>query len=324
MIVGYASMSHYAEHLRPILAELGDQAGPLHGPRARCPWGPPLQASTLRNARAVLVAGYSDLQRVQASGARVVYVEHGAGQSYDGDPAGAGDPSFSGGAGHRGVALYLAPSDRVAERWRATYPHVPAVAVGCPKLDPWHRADQPRPHVRPPVVAITWHWDCPLVPETRTALPHYLGHLGRLVDGWRAQGWEVWGHAHPRAWGTVHKLWAQLGVTRVEHLASVFTHASVLVADNTSALYEFASLDRPVVVLNAPWYRRDVHHGLRFWNLVPGTMVDGPHQLADVDLQHQLDSPTVTWARRGVVRQVYAATDGQAAARAARAIVNHT
>jgi hypothetical protein len=57
----------------------------------------------------------------------------------------------------------------------------------------------------------------------------------------------------------------------------------MLIADNTSMLYEFAYLGRPTAVLNAPWYRREASHGLRFWDAIPGQMFDDPHQALDFD-----------------------------------------
>lgn len=321
MIHRYASLPHYAEHLDPIWRALPEHVrGESWSPRSRSWWGSPLPAPRARPGGLVLVASFADVRKLSGRH-RLVYVEHGAGQTYDGDPESQGNGSYSGGGGHGAVDLFLAPSDHVAERWRRRY-DVPAVAVGSPKLDRWHGGShQRRPTASTPLVAVTFHWNCQLIPETTWALPHYRAALEQLRDDVRGAGAELLGHGHPRGWPALRAVWSELGVPHTPHLADVLDQASVLVGDNTSALYEFASLDRPVVVLNAPWYRREVHHGLRFWRYVPGLQVDEPEQLSPVVL-HALARPDDDAAlRRHAVRHVYAATDGQAASRAAAAIV---
>lgn len=296
---------HYLDHLRPVWDALPSSV------RGRI---------VARNERAgglCLVASAVDARRVAQR--PYVYLEHGAGQAYLVE-----NESYSGGPGHDRCVLFLCPNWTVAGRWKMRYPDTPAVVVGTPMLDPWHRTITrdgvgPAPGRTGAVVAFTWHWDCTLVPETRSALPHYRRHLSSVVDQLRRAGVEVIGHGHPRAWRYLRDLWASLGVEPVEHFDLVIDRADLLVADNSSALYEFASLDRPVVALNAPWYRRDVEHGLRFWTLVPGLQVDDPADLG-ASILHSLEDP---WPdmRRQVVDAVYPLRDGRAADRAARAIV---
>lgn len=312
----YASREHYMHHLLPVWAELHVRglAGQRWAPRTDSVtgaqrWGGP-------TGRLVLVASYVDAMKVAP--APVVVLEHGAGQTYPGDPLAAEHGSYSGGAGYPHARLFLCPSETVADRWRARYPEVPAVAVGCPKLDPWHRRDFPRAD-GPTTVGITWHYDEQLVPETRSAWMHYRAAMPSLVAAQQALGRRVVCSAHPRALSALGPLLAAAGAEVTPYLADLLNEADVLVADNTSALWEFASLDRPVVLLNAPWYRRDVNHGGRFWTwATAGPQADEPNQVGPAIDQALAGG----WAarRRWVVRQVYAHTDGSATTRAADAI----
>ena len=106
----------------------------------------------------------------------------------------------------------------------------------------------------------------------------------------------------------------------VKDFGDVLDRADLLVGDNTSALYEYASTGRPVVVMNAPQYRRDVHHGLRFWDYPPGLQVDRPEQLADTIARALTDPPGAQALRAAAVGETYAYTDGHAARRAVTAI----
>lgn len=318
----YASLPHYAEHLWPIWQQLSDDVrGESWAPRSTCWWGTPLPHPRSRSGL-VLCSSYADAKKLSARH-QLIYVEHGAGQSYDGDPAAVGNGSYSGGVGLDTAALFIAPGEHVAERWGAMYPSTPVAVVGCPKLDSWHAGERRelRSERSGPLVAVTFHWDCGLVPETHSALRHHQRALGALRDAVRSSGGELLGHGHPRAWGALRALWASLGVPHTSKLADVLDQADVLVADNTSALYEFASLDRPVVVLNAPWYRREVEHGLRFWTHVPGVQCDEPDQLVSCVQLALADPPELRALRSRAVERAYAHSDGQAASRAAAAIV---
>lgn len=142
-----------------------------------------------------------------------------------------------------------------------------------------------------------------------------------IIQRFRAQGWKVIGHGHPRD-DHAKKRWESMGVEWVATDDEVFRRASLLIADNTSLMYEFASLGRPVLALNAPWYRRDVEHGLRFWSHVPGMQIDTPERLWDLDLDAYVSSPEVEMLRERAAVEAYAHVDGHAAQRAASFIVD--
>jgi hypothetical protein len=292
------SYKHYRDHLVPIWDEFPEH---VRGND----WG----EATARGLNILMVAGYGDVKR--HLGMKLIYVEHGAGQSYVGlDPA--VQPYYSGGPQHRGVLVHVCPSWEVAERWHQRRPDGPLVVAGCPKLDPWHRGD--RGAVEERTVAVTFHWDALWtgVPETSSAFPYYHQHLEAAILKWRSAGWHVIGHAHPR-YSALQDFWrwrAREGLVEyVEDSAEVLDRAAVLVADNTSLQAEFLSLGRSVVWVNAPQYRRDVEHGGRFWSWPSraGTSVDSPEELVDLDLS---SVPRATW-------HPYAYVDGRASLRAA-------
>lgn len=276
----FARKPHYRAHLQPIWDALPDEVK-LDGP---------FQAGDR-----LLIAGGPDIRH----GHPYIYVEHGAGQSYTGVTA----PGYAGSPGHDGCELFICPNENVARRWSARYADIPVAVVGCPRLDMYHGSIPP-----PNTVAITFHFDLHLVPETRSAFDHYALHLGQIVSEYRSQGWNVLGHAHPRIAQRLKPYWQRLGV---EWTPDPLRDASVLIADNTSLLAEFAALGRPVVGLNAPWYRRDVWHGGRFWEW-PIPLLDSPAELLDLHLD-SLTPPD--W-------QPYAYVDGLASQRAASAILS--
>lgn len=323
-IDGFASLPHFAAHAGPVHERLPvARRGEFYALRSGQSWGPRWTATgDSGRSEPVLVASGGDAMRFRHR--PVVYMEHGAGQRYAGDPVSAPNPSYIGGQGREHVRLFLTPGEAAADVWRQIFPETPVVAVGCPKLDRWHiGAGRDERHAERTTVALVWHWECELVPETRSAWTHWARHLPAVVAWARHAGVDLIGHGHPRWRGRLGPKMTRLGIDYVDDLESVFSRADVMVCDNSSAMFEFASLGRPVVALNAPWYRRDVEHGGRFWSHIPGPDVDTLDDLLDVLSILVSIGETATWAdlRRRAVAHVYARTDGHAAATAAAAIM---
>lgn len=321
LVSAYASQVHYADHVAPIFEALPESLrGEFWSPSGRKSWGAPLPHPRRRPPGPVLVAGFADHQRMAP--APTILVEHGSGQSYSGSDSG----SYSGGAGLERVAMFLCPSERVAQRWRDRYPDASAVAVGCPRLDPLHAGSSKREERAEtgsrPVVAVTAHWPCNLNPETQSALPHYRNALGPLRDAVAAVGGLLVGHAHPRAARAMRRLWADLGVPYEPDLDEVLRQADVLVCDNSSAMWEAASCGIRLVILDAPWFRPEVDHGQRFWaHADAGVRIQEPDQLVDAVFEALGDPPGVRARRAAAVADIYVACDGRAAERAVDAIV---
>lgn len=264
-------------------------------------------ASPSRNI--TLVASFRDLKAARAVSRLVVLSEHGAGQSYKGARSG----SYIGAKDRAGAIAVLVPGRLQAARHEGVHPAIPAYPIGLPKFDPWHKKPPPFPKYR---IALSFHWDCKVVPETRNALRHYRPAFREL-----AQTFDLVGHAHPRIARQLEEIYGKYEIPFVSDFDELIEQAHVYVCDNSSTIYEWASLDRPVVLLNAPWYRREVEHGLRFWSHSDvGVQADQPKDLIPVIKRALSDPPAIKERRRQVIKEVYGATDGRASKRAAKAL----
>lgn len=288
-----ASESHYLDHLQPVIDAL--PAGYARLTRT---------ARELTGDTPVLVASWKDYKATSRLKVPVIFSEHGVGYTYQGNLH-----AYAGGPGRDRVTLFLNANGHVAARNQAAYPHAAHALTGSPRLDVLARIPQARS-----TVTFSWHWDCRIVPETRTAFPFYKQHLKQLTG-------ELAGHAHPRAWAMVEPTYHRLGWAIHRTFPDVVEHAALYACDTSSTIYEAAALDIPVVVLNSPRYRRDVEHGLRFWRNIPGPQVNHPSELArTIDEALTQDR----WAEeRHRVSELLYPHRGQAAARAADAIVAH-
>lgn len=292
-----ASQPHYVAHLAPIWMELApEERGVFYAMGAAHPeavrlgldhrYGlarrtrsmPPHTATRVGHVQPHwLVAGFSDLRRLGPH-RRAVFVEHGAGQTYQGVQAGFA-PYYSGGPQRGRVDVFLCPNATVAKANAQAYPDAQCLVVGSPHLERLAAYRAQAYHAPRTEIVVTFHFEAAVevAPEARSAWPHYRGAIPTLE---RQTGFTLLGHGHPRAWRQLAQFWGGAGVEPCQHQDEAMSRARLLVADNTSALFEAAALGIPVVVLNAPWYRRDVEHGLRFWEYADvGLQVNHPDDL---------------------------------------------
>jgi hypothetical protein len=262
-------------------------------------------AALLPDLDIALVASYADVCKAREKHKRIVLMQHGIGQSYSDD-----GPAYPGGRDNDAVGLFLVPNNHAGQRWRSAYPAARVEVVGSPRLD-----DLPRREPGPVTVAVTFHWRSG-AHEKGNAFDHYKAVLPDL-----ARRFHVIGHGHPRA-TRLPAFYAKHGIEFVPSFADVCRRADLLIADNTSALFEFAATGRPVVVMNSPAYRRDVWHGLRFWQAATvGVNVEHAEYLLPFTEAALEDHANVQAAREAALSIVFAFREG-AAQRAADAIVD--
>jgi len=227
-----------------------------------------------------LVASYGDVKKARRLGyGDFARFEHGIGQAYSNT-----HPSYAGGRDASDHSLFLMPNEYSANLWWTAYPSARVEVVGSPRLDslPQREGEPGR------VVAFSLHWRCNVAPETYPA-GEFASALPAL-----SRRFTVLGHGHPRGIGDLMPYYQRLGIELVPDFEEICRRADVFVADNSSAMYEFAATGRPVVALNSQNWRRHVHHGLRFWDAVPGEQVDDPADLIDA-VERALGDPD--WLR---------------------------
>ena len=302
-IDAYATMDHWFEHVAALYKHLEpDNRGAFYmgsydqcGAASRA--GITAQAiHPTRSDRPVLVASWRDADRCLRVGRKVILMEHGIGQSFVGPT----HPSYSGAPEHAQLAMRLVPNELAASRHRAAHPNVPMEIIGVPKMDDLILIPEPGSgHV-----ALSNHWgkDDTLVPEMGGAWFAWFEYYAAVPVAFPG----ALGHAHPKLWGKMGKLIGTLGFEPVRWFSDVCRRADVYVCDGVSTLYEFAALGRPVVVLNAPQYRKDVEHGGRFWEWADvGVQVDDPHDIVDAIREARRELPTQVRRRREIVAEVF-------------------
>ncbi len=308
----YAQAAHYFDHLETICKAMPDylrgkfyvlsQIGAHSRSKKIRTYLMPSHLKVVQSLRKgtgpVVVAGIEDAKTAYAAGRIPFLVDHGVGQTYIDST----HPSYARGKGRDFVGLFIVPNEWCERENKKGCPEVPTAIVGCPKLDPWHNRPAKKRN-NSPVVCVSFHWDCSISVETRGAFDYFKDILPELA---KSTEFELVGHAHPRLAKIAYPFYHKHGIRILKTFDDVLNEADVYITDNSSTLYEFADLDRPVVVLNPPWFRRDIHHGLRFWECADvGVQCERPEDLKEAILKAIEDPQEIADRRREIMCDVY-------------------
>jgi Putative glycosyl/glycerophosphate transferases involved in teichoic acid biosynthesis TagF/TagB/EpsJ/RodC len=263
----------------------------------------------------VVTAAYGDLQAALRKDPRrpQIFMQHGIGLTFP-------HSAYAGGAGmQRDVALFLDPNEHTRALIAKTFPHKPGFVIGTPKMDKLSAISFQRSEGKP-VVCISFHWDgSAIAPEAGNALKHYAEILPVLA---KQENFTMIGHGHPRIMGGLDPYFRSVGIEPVWDFEEVMRRADLYINDCSSTLYEFCITGKPVIILNAPQFRRGMHTGIRFWKYTDvGPMVDEPGELLSA-ISHQLSAEgnaEYAGARAKAVADLYPYL-GQSAKRAAEVI----
>ncbi len=303
-----ATWPWYAEHMAPVWDALPKANRGTFWQKGMTP--PASKTPTL-------VASSGDMFRAVKLGRPVAMMEHGAGQSYGGDRVARNHSSYAGGADRGHVELFIHPGPHPAGRDRARYPNAKVEVIGCPKLDTLPERDHSLDIDDRPVVAVSFHWDCMVAPETRSSFIYMRSGIQVVSD------FRLLGHGHPRMMDRLRPWYQRKGIEPVASFTDVLKRADLYVCDNSSSLFEFAATGRPVLVMNAPFYRRGTNHGLRFWDAANvGLSISAPSDFTSAVRKALTDPVQVQIDRKAALDLVYWYRDGTSAQRAADALVD--
>jgi hypothetical protein len=206
-----------------------------------------------------MVASTADLQQVAD-----IYMEHGVGLAW-----------------HKRDVLatiakttVLAPNDFIADRYRDA--GIAATSIGTPKMDGYLALP------RGDAVAVGFHWTSAVYSRVMADYEVALRELTSTVH--------VIGHGHPRAWRRLRPFWEALGIEPVEDFAEVIQRSKLWVCDHSSTLYEYAALDRPVVLMKGMGNKPFESTGLRYTSFAGIGPEADPRTLVRV-VQEALESP---------------------------------
>lgn len=206
----------------------------------------------------ILVAKYGSVSSLNAINTRynLILMEHGCGQYYD-------IRHYFWGRQHglrkfmHSVKYMLCPNECLANKIKKHNPKLKTYITGSPKLD---RYTKQKTNNQRPLIVFSWHWECKVIPETTGGFNYWKGCLIEI-----GKKYNIALHGHPRIQRDVKIFARDNDIEHIESFDEVLVRADVYACDNSSTLFEFAAIDKPVIVLNNPWFRKDIEQGMRFW-----------------------------------------------------------
>jgi hypothetical protein len=297
-----ARRSHYIDHMAPIYHHLPAQfRGSFH-----------VSADLVEYARSqhiqdiqvfnksgefdyVLTCGYGDMTAVtRMKRHKMINMEHGIGHGF-------GTAAYPNGPGRRdAIDLCLYPNRYTADKALAVRQNEYEI-IGTPKMDAMVTTGSWAASTK--TICISFHWGNPgqNPPESGTAFEHYKKIIPVLN-----KKYTLIAHGHPLARDHQKPIYRDMGVEFVDDFMDVCRRASIYINDLSSTMYEFLCTGKPVVVLNAPWFRREVNWGIRFWDYSDvGINVEDPGQLFDAIDQTFENYLICEDARRKAIHDLY-------------------
>lgn len=298
----YASQPHYAKYIWPIWQKLPEQLKDEFHVHPRCDgiYNLPTKRHFTNPDQPIIVAGFPDMKRAE----HYIWIEHGAGQTYPHEGHGhyANSPK-------PGCLAAIVPGPYCADITQKANPGMPVIQAGAYTLRDtikgWltNNFDEGIISTSPanPTAVFTWHWrGAGIAPEADTGFNQFRDSMLQIHPSIRVKG-----HAHPRILGECAMWYRQHNIPTIESQPQALRNASLLVADNTTMIYEAASLDIPVIVLNPSMYRKHVNQGLRFWDMIPGIQANDPNEVAELVAYEILYPDNWQKERRAITKLVY-------------------
>ncbi len=234
MIGFYASQRSYQEHLKPIWDALEpEERGVWSENHVVVPtWVTPgVPASTW------IAASHRDSAALYRLQTQRVHMEHGVGLQWY--------PTQQ--LRHLIFRCSIAaPNEFIAQRFRELKKKLRVVVIGTPKLDTLWQGEPGT------AAAVSFHWSG-VMRQRPTSFDLWRDTVIEL-----AEHREVLGHAHPKIWKRAKRFYEDLGIEPVEHFADVCKRANLYLCDHSSTLYEWAALDRELILLRREGHREQI------------------------------------------------------------------